>query len=65
MWFYTLIDVLLYMETVPVVHHPMFEVGVELLCVLLDVEMGLDTAGELQGVLQPLGLDTEVEPEAE
>ena len=30
MWFYTLIDVLLHVETVPFVHHPMFDAGIEL-----------------------------------
>ena len=46
----------------------MFDVGIELLCVLLDVELGLHTAGELHGVLQPMPLgpdDTVVEPWAE
>ena len=56
MWLYTSIDVLLLMETVPV------EAGIEIWFVLLDVEVGLDTAGEL---LQPMGLDTVVEPSAE
>ena len=47
---------LLLMETVPV------EAGIEIWFVLLDVEVGLDTAGEL---LQPMGLDTVVETWAE
>ena len=50
----------------PALLHPTFEIGVEVWagCALLDVEVGLDTAEELQGVLQPmpLGPDTEVEP---
>ena len=55
------------MEKVPVVHHPMFDAWTEIWCVLLDVEMGLHTVGEMQGVLQPMpmGLDTVVQSWAE